>query len=90
MCEYMSEHIDEEFDGIISSVTSFGVFVELENTIEGLVHVENMKDDYYIFDEKNVIMTGKNSKRVLKIGDKVRIKVIAADKMLRRIDFEIS
>ena len=90
MCEYMSEHIDEEFDGIISSVTSFGVFVELENTIEGLVHVENMKDDYYIFDEKNVTMTGKNSKRVLKIGDKVRIKVIAADKMLRRIDFEIS
>ncbi|MBO5180007.1 MAG: ribonuclease R [Clostridia bacterium] len=90
MCEYMSEHIDEEFDGIISSVTSFGVFVELENTIEGLVHVENMKDDYYIFDEKNVIMTGKHSKRVLKIGDKVKIKVIAADKMLRRIDFEIS
>ena len=90
MCEYMSEHIDEEFDGIISSVTSFGVFVELENTIEGLVHVENMKDDYYIFDEKNVTMTGKNSKRVLKIGDKVRIKVIAADKMLSRIDFEIS
>ena len=90
MCEYMSEHIDEKFDGIISSVTSFGVFVELENTIEGLVHVENMKDDYYIFDEKNVTMTGKNSKKVLKIGDKVRIKVIAADKMLRRIDFEIS
>ena len=90
MCEYMSEHIDEEFDGIISSVTSFGVFVELENTIEGLVHVENMKDDYYIFDEKNVLMVGKNSKKVLKIGDKVRIKVIAADKMLRKIDFEIS
>lgn len=90
MCEYMSEHIDEEFDGIISSVTSFGIFVELANTIEGLVHVENMKDDYYIFDEKNVIMTGKHSKKVLKIGDKVRIKVIAADKMLRRIDFEIS
>lgn len=90
MCEYMSEHIDEEFDGIISSVTSFGIFVELENTIEGLVHVENMKDDYYIFDEKNVLMIGKHTKKVLKIGDKIKIKVIAADKMLRRIDFEIS
>lgn len=89
MCEYMSEHVGEEFEGVISSVTSFGIFVELPNTIEGLVHVENMKDDYYYFDEKNVLMTGKNNKRILKIGDKIKIKVLSADKMLRRIDFEM-
>lgn len=89
MCEYMKEHIGEEFDGIISSVTAFGVFVELSNTIEGLAHVENMTDDYYIFDEVNVTMTGKTNKRIFKIGDKVKVKVISADKLLRRIDFEI-
>lgn len=89
MCEYMKEHIGEEFDGIISSVTAFGVFVELSNSIEGLAHVENMSDDYYIFDETNVMMYGKNNKKIFKIGDKVKIRVVAADKLLKRIDFEI-
>lgn len=89
MCEYMQEHIGEEFSGVVSSLTAFGMFVELENTIEGLVHVENMTDDYYLFDETNVMMIGKNSNRTFKIGDKVKIKVISADKLLRRIDFEI-
>ena len=89
MCEYMEEHIGEEFEGIISSVTSFGMFVELSNTIEGLVHVENMNDDYYYFDEVNVMLTGKHSNKVYKIGDKIKVKVISADKFLRRIDFEV-
>lgn len=89
MCEYMEERIGEEFEGIISSVTSFGMFVELSNTIEGLVHVENMNDDYYYFDEANVMLTGKHSNKVYKIGDKIKVKVISADKFLRRIDFEV-
>lgn len=89
MCEYMEEKIGEEFIGIISSVTAFGFFVELENTIEGLVHVENMNDDYYYYDEMNVTLVGKHGKKTYKIGDKVKVKVIASDRFLRRIDFEI-
>lgn len=89
MCEYMEEHLGEEFEGIISSITSFGMFVELPNTIEGLVHVENMEDDYYIFDEENVTLVGKHNNILYKIGDSVKIKVISTDKFLRRIDFSI-
>ena len=89
MCEYMSNHIGEEFSGIISSITNFGMFVELPSTIEGLIHVENMKDDYYIFDEQNVTMNGERTNKHYKIGDSVIIKVISANKQLRRIDFEL-
>ena len=89
MCEYMQEHIGEEFEGIISSITSFGAFIELPNAIEGLLHVENMQDDYYNFDEVNVMLIGRHSKKTYKIGDKVKVKVLSADKFLRRIDFEV-
>ncbi|MBO5142209.1 MAG: ribonuclease R [Clostridia bacterium] len=88
-CEYMEEHIGEEFEGIISGVTNFGIFVELENTIEGLVHVENMKDDYYNYDELSVSMIGERTRKVYKMGDKIRIKVVSTDRVLKRIDFEI-
>jgi len=88
-CEYMEEHIGEEFNGIISGVTSFGIFVELENTIEGLVHVENMRDDYYNFDEYLVSLIGERTRKVYKMGDKIRIKVIGTDRVLKRIDFEV-
>ena len=88
-CEYMEEHVGEEFDGIISGVTNFGIFVELENTIEGLVHVENMKDDYYNYDELSVSMIGERTRKVYKMGDKIRIKVLGTDRVLKRIDFEI-
>ena len=87
-CEYMEEHIGEEFDGIISGVTNFGVFVELENTIEGLVHVENMRDDFYNFDDYNVSLIGERTGKVYKMGDKVKIKVVSTDRVLKRIDFE--
>jgi len=89
MCEYMSNHIGEEYSGIISSITNFGMFVELPSTIEGLIHVENMKDDYYIFDEQNVTMNGERTKKHYQIGDSVIIKVVSANKQLRRIDFEL-
>lgn len=87
--EYMSQFIGDEFEGVVSSLTSFGVFVELDNTVEGLVHVENMKDDYYIFDEENVQFIGEHKHKVYKIGDVVKVRVIAADKILRRVDFEM-
>ena len=89
MCEYMQFHINEDFEGIISSVTSFGVFVELPNLIEGLVHVENMNDDYYVFDEQNCILVGERTKKTLKIGDKVKVKVLSSSKISRRIEMSI-
>jgi ribonuclease R len=87
--EYMADRIGEEFNGLISSVTTFGLFIELENTIEGLVHVSNMLDDYYIYDEKNHTLIGEHSRRVYRLGDKVKIKVVKADIETRTIDFEI-
>ena len=87
--EYMSQFIGDEFEGVVSSLTPFGVFVELDNTVEGLVHVENMKDDYYIFDEENVQFIGEHKHKVYKIGDVVKVRVIATDKILRRVDFEM-
>lgn len=88
-CEFMQKHIGETFNGTISGVTSFGVFVELENTVEGLVRLEEMKDDYYIFDDANVKLVGKRTGKIFKLGDSVKIKVTNANKLLRRIDFEL-
>jgi len=73
--EYMSEKIGEEHEGIISSVTSFGVFVELSNTIEGLIHISDMDDDYYIYDERHLSLIGERTKKVYRLGDKIKIKV---------------
>lgn len=73
--EYMNERIGEEYNGIISSVTSFGMFVELPNTIEGLVHISSLLDDYYVYDERHLSLVGERSKRIYRLGDEVRIKV---------------
>jgi len=88
MAEYMQEKIGEVYEGIISSITSFGMFVELENTVEGLVRFENLGDDYYIYDENRKTLLGERTKTVFKIGDKIKIRVIQANKELREIDFE--
>lgn len=85
--EYMQQHIGEEFDGIISGVTSFGLFVELENTVEGMVHVSYLEDDYYHYDEKHYALIGERTGRTFRIGDPVRVKVSAANKQERTIDF---
>jgi ribonuclease R len=87
MAEYMYDHIGEEFEGVISSVTSFGVFVELDNTVEGLVHISNMDDDYYIFDEKNYCLIGERTKKTFKIGDIVQVKLIIVNIQKAEIDF---
>lgn len=86
--EYMQNKIGEEYEGIISSVTSFGIFVELENTVEGLIRFDNLGNEYFIYDEDNKTLIGEKTKKVYHIGDKIRIRVIAANKQTRRIDFE--
>lgn len=87
--EYMVQHIGEEFEGVISSVANFGMFIELPNTIEGMVSVANMTDDYYHFDERHMAMIGEHSAKVFKIGDTVKIKVTNVDVDERMIDFQI-
>ncbi len=88
--EYMEKMIGEEYEGIVSSVTSFGIFVELENTIEGLIRFEDLGDEYFIYDENRKRIIGERTNKTYKVGDKVKIKVKSASKMLRQIDFELA
>ena len=87
--EYMESKIGEEYNGIISSITSFGMFVELENTVEGLIRFENLGNEYFIYDEDRKRLIGERTNTIYKIGDKVKIRVTKANKLLRQIDFEI-
>ena len=88
MAEYMESHIGEEYEGMISSVTSFGMFVELDNLIEGLVPIKDM-DDFYHFDEEKMTLTGEKSHVKYRIGERVKVKVIRASKEEKTIDFEV-
>jgi len=88
MAEYMEDHIGEEYEGIISSVNNFGMFIQLDNLIEGLVHVNDL-NDYFIFDEATQTLTGDRTKIRYRLGDRVLIKVKAASKDEKTIDFEI-
>ena len=88
MAEYMESHIGEEFDGIISSVTSFGMFVELDNLIEGLVSLRDMPD-FFVYDEERMTLTGEKSHVKYTIGERVRVKVVRASKEDNTIDFEV-
>ena len=87
--EYMSTRIGKEYSGIISSITSFGIFVELENTVEGLIRFENMGNEYFVYDENQKTLTGEQSGKIYKIGQSVDIRVIEASKELRRVSFEL-
>ncbi len=87
--EYMEEFIGQEFEGVISSITSFGFFVMLPNTVEGLVRLETLKDDYYVFDEKTLSLLGESGGKTFTIGNKVKVKLAFASKKTRRIDFEL-
>lgn len=86
-CEYMSQFIGQEFDGVISGVTNWGLYVELPNTVEGLVRVSDLNDDYYIFDEQHYELTGEMTKKTYKLGQPVRVSVSATDRLLRTVDF---
>ena len=87
--QYIKKFMGREFDGIISGVTSWGIYVELDNTVEGMVAITSLKDDYYYFDEDNYKLVGEVTKKVYTIGQKVRISVAGADMITRKIDFEI-
>ncbi len=84
---YMSRYIGEAFDGVVANVTSFGMFVELDNSVEGLIRLENMTDDYYEFDEKTCSLTGRRKRTVYKSGDCVRVVLAKTDILMRQIDF---
>ena len=88
--EYMEQYVGEEFEGVISGMTKWGMYVELDNTIEGMVHVSNMTDDHYDYYEDRYELAGAHTNKVYKLGQKIRIRVIGADRMLRTIDFEIA
>ena len=90
MAEYMEDHIGEEFDGTITSVVNFGMFVELPNLVEGLIKLDDLKDDYYVYDEETFSLRGEHNKRGYRLGDKVHIRVKAANKEAKTIDFEIA
>ncbi|MCI8759725.1 MAG: ribonuclease R [Clostridia bacterium] len=87
--EYMEKRVGEEYEGIISSVTSFGIFVELPNTVEGLIRFEDLGDEYFIYDEDRKRLIGERTNKTYKIGDRVIIRVKRASKLLRQIDFEM-
>ena len=88
MAEYMEGHIGEEYIGIVSSITSFGVFVELENTVEGMIRFDKLGDEYFIYDEDRKTLLGEKTKVMYHIGDKIHVRCIRADKQTRQIDFE--
>ncbi len=87
--EYMEQHLWEEYDGIVSGVTNFGLFVQLHNTVEGLVRFENMGNEYFTYDEEKKTLTGENSGKKYKLGDSVKVRVIEARKDTRKCAFEL-
>lgn len=88
--EYMQGHIGELFEGVISSITSWGFYVELPNTIEGLVHIASLDDDYYFYKEETYEMVGERTNKTYKLGQKVSVIVMEADKIQRTIDFKVA
>ena len=89
MAEYMEDHIGEEYDGIINTITNFGFFVELPNLVEGLVHVQTLKGDYFTYVPDLLAMIGKSTKKTYRLGDKVRVRCVAASKETSMVDFEL-
>ena len=88
-CEWMRHHIDEEFDGVISGITNYGIYVQLPNTVEGMCAVRLMDSDYYIFREDKYELVGERTGRTYRLGDHVRVRVLNADKLTRTIDFQL-
>lgn len=89
MAEYMEDHIGEEFDGYINTVTNFGFFVELDNLVEGLVHVKSLKKDYFTYVPELLSIIGKSTKKAYRLGDKVKVRCVGASKLTSQVDFEI-
>jgi ribonuclease R len=87
--EYMQQHIGDEYEGFVSSVYPFGLFVQLSNTVEGFIKLENMKNDFYSFNEKTNELIGKKTGMRFSLGTKLKVKVIAANKETRKIEFSM-
>jgi ribonuclease R len=85
--EYMEDKVGLEFDGVVNSALKFGLFISLENTVEGLVHISNLTDDYYEYDESHAALIGRSSHRIFQIGQPVRVKVLRVNKEERTVDF---
>ena len=86
-CEYMSKRIGKEYDGVISGVTNWGLYVELPNTVEGLIRVNDLMGDYFVFDEEHMELVGEMTRKSYKLGQKIRVQVADTDKLTRTIDF---
>lgn len=89
MVEYMEKHEGETFEGVVSSITNWGMYVELPNTVEGMVRITNIKDDYYYYDEEHYELVGETTKRTFKLGQKLKVVVAGTDRIQRQIDFEL-
>ena len=87
--EYMEKHIGEVFEGVVSSITTWGMYVELPNTVEGMVRIADIHDDYYYYDEEKYELVGEATKRTFKLGEKIKVEVLRTDKLQRQIDFGI-
>ena len=90
MVQYMEKHIGETFEGVVSGMTAWGIYVELPNTIEGMISVASLLDGYYIYDENHYEMVNETTGRTFKLGQRLNVKVINCDKILRTIDFELA
>ena len=89
VAEYMEDHIGEEFEGVIDTITNFGFFVQLPNMVEGLVHVQTLKGDYFTYVPELLCMIGKSTKKNYRLGDKVKVKCVGASKETSMVDFEL-
>lgn len=87
--EYMEKHIGKRFEGVISSITKFGFFVELPNTVEGLVHISTLSDDHYVYVEESKTLLGTRTQKTYAMGQKVKVRCVDASRFKRQVDFEI-
>lgn len=88
--QYMMSHIGEEYDAVITGLMSYGMYAELPNTVEGLIHVTRMYDDRYYYREESYEMYGMDTGRIFRLGDTIRIRVTDADKEAKTVDFELA
>ena len=88
-CEFMLPHLGETFTGTVSGLTNFGIFVELPNTVEGMISLKDLKDDHYTFDESKYQVIGDNSKKVFTFGQVVKVQLVRCNPEMRIIDFDL-
>lgn len=89
-CEYMARHVGENYEGVISGVTNWGLYVELPNTVEGLIRVSDLEGEYFVFDEERMELAGEVTGIRYKLGQKVKVAVAGTDRMTRTIDFVLA